>query len=102
MTYAIDFDGTLCESAWPEIGSPKMEIIQKVIKLKEEGHELILWSCRTGQLLTNAINFCLEHGITFDAINENLQEHIDHFGEDCRKIHADYYLDDKAINVLDF
>ena len=45
MIYAFDFDGTLCENAWPDIGEPKQDIINKAIFLREQGHELILWSC---------------------------------------------------------
>ena len=42
--------------------------------------------------------WCKEHGIIFDAVNENLPEIVKAFGGDCRKIYADEYIDDK--NVL--
>jgi hypothetical protein len=34
----------------------------------------------------------------FDAINENLPVNVAAFGNDCRKIFADEYWDDKACN----
>ena len=37
----------------------------------------------------------------FDAVNENLQETIEQYDSDPRKVSADYYLDDKALNVND-
>ena len=97
MIYAIDFDGTLCENAWPEIGKPKYAVIAYCKKLKEEGHKLILNTCREGVLLYRAEVWCCKHGLTFDAYNENLPELIKEFGGDCRKISADFYIDDKNI-----
>jgi hypothetical protein len=93
--YAIDFDGYLCTNAWPEIGEPNMEIINHFRGLKEMGHKLILWTCREGEMLQKAIDWCAEQGLYFDAHNENLPELIDQYGNDCRKIGADYYCDDK-------
>lgn len=46
---AVDFDGTLCENKFPEIGEPKKDIIDAVKKLRQQGNKIILWSCRSGQ-----------------------------------------------------
>lgn len=97
--YAIDFDGTLCENAWPEIGSPKMNVIDHFRELKKQGHKLILNTCREGKLLDQAIAFCSFFRLEFDAHNENLPELIEQYGGDCRKISADYYIDDKNLFV---
>ena len=43
--YAVDFDGTLCEDSWPEIGKPNDALINRVIELREEGNKIILWTC---------------------------------------------------------
>ena len=40
--YAVGFDGTIVENAWPEIGEPKQRIIDFCIRKREEGHRLIL------------------------------------------------------------
>jgi len=95
--FAVDFDGTLCENAWPDIGEPHYDIINWVKKLKDCGHKLILWTCRDRILLVNAIVWCAEQGLFFDAINDNLEEHKNQFGGNSRKILADYYIDDKAV-----
>lgn len=100
--YAIDFDGTLCVNEWPEIGKPKQEIIDKVIKLREQGHELILWTCRSGELLKDAVNWCNERGLFFHAVNDNIPRLINEYGNNCRKIFADFYLDDKNILLNEF
>lgn len=93
---AIDFDGTLCENAWPEIGAPKWDIIQRAKAEQEAGTALILWTCREGERLENALAACREWGLTFDAVNENLPELIEAYGGDCRKVTATEYWDDKA------
>lgn len=97
--YAIDFDGTLCESKFPDIGEPIPSAIEYVKELKEDGHKLILWTCRVGENLDDAVKWCKEQGIEFDAVNENLQEVIDEYGGDSRKVTADYYIDDKNLIV---
>lgn len=98
--FAIDFDGTLCDNAWPEIGEPNIVMIEYVKALRQLGHKIILWTCREGDNLNEAVSWCSEQGITFDAINDNLEENKQLFGGNSRKIVADYYIDDKAVQAL--
>jgi len=97
-SYAVDFDGTLTlESKFPEIGTANIYLIDWLIEERKKGNKVILYSCRTGELLDNAIAFCNERGLYFDAVNENLPENIQKYGGDTRKIHADYYIDDRML-----
>ncbi len=96
---AIDFDGCLCKWAWPEIGEPNMEVINAAIREKECGTALILWTCRVGSLLKNAVDWCSSYGLEFDAVNANLPERITAYRNDCRKVNADEYWDDHAIRM---
>lgn len=41
---AIDFDGTLCENKYPEIGLPRWGVIFKALSEQENGAALILWT----------------------------------------------------------
>ena len=95
--FAVDFDGTLCSERFPGIGSPNMSLIRCLIDKKTSGDKLILWTCRTGERLSEAVDWCAEHGLHFDAVNENLPDMIALYGSDTRKVFADYYIDDKAL-----
>lgn len=99
MIYAFDFDGTLCEDAYPEIGEPNMLMINYVKYLKSQGHSIILWTCRTNTYLAKAVKWCATFGITFNAVNKNVAQNIAEYGTDCRKVYADYYIDDKCIPI---
>ena len=96
---AIDFDGCLCENAWPDIGAPIQATIDRMKREQALGSRFILWTCRNGYKLLNALEWCKQHGITFDAVNENLPDIIELYSGDCRKIFADEYWDDKAVCV---
>jgi hypothetical protein len=96
---AVDFDGCLCTNAWPEIGEPNTKLIYRLKFRRAHGDKLILWTCREGESLAKAVEWCKIQGLEFDAVNENLPEMIEMYGNDCRKIGADVYLDDKAMRV---
>lgn len=94
---AIDFDGCLFEAAWPSIGAPNLDVIQAARWEKENGAALILWTCRSGRPLEEAIAACRQYGLEFDAVNANLPERLQAYGVDCRKVEADEYWDDRAV-----
>lgn len=96
MIIAVDFDGTLCMDCFPEIGMPNMQLIKNLRKSQELGDKLILWTCRAGDKLQEAVEWCREHGLLFDAVNDNLPEVVEKWGSNSRKITADIYIDDKA------
>lgn len=93
---AVDFDGTLCDNQWPDIGAPNRNVIMYLKDQQAKGAKVILWTCRSAELLDEAIAWCKDQGLIFDAVNENVPEAIEHFGGDSRKIYADEYIDDKS------
>lgn len=98
--YGVDFDGTLCFSNWPELGEPNLELIYYMINRQKCGDKIILWTCRDGQQLEQAVEWCRNYGLYFDAINDNLPEIAEKYGGNSRKIFCDYYIDDRACSVL--
>ena len=97
--YAIDFDNTLAYTRFPEIIAPNKKIVAFAKALRAQGHKIILWTSRAGEDLTAAVEWCKQQGIIFDAVNEPLPEQIKRWGNDTRKIYADFYIDYKAMGV---
>ena len=93
---AVDFDGTLWRDCYPKIGEANEGLIRRLKELHTQGDRLILWTCRQGERLEEALFFCMARGLVFDAVNENLPETIETFGGDSRKIFADIYIDDRC------
>ncbi len=104
MVYAVDFDGTLCTNAYPNIGAPRFEIINFIKRRRAGGDKIILWTCRSGPALENAVRWCSERGLSFDAVNDNLAENIACHNNNSRKVSADFYIDDRNfyMDLTDF
>lgn len=99
VIYAVDFDGTLCKSIYPGIGEPNTSLINYLKRKRSKGNTiLILWTCRCDERLKEAVAWCRRFGLKFDYVNENAPEMIEKHGSDTRKIFADVYIDDKAVN----
>ena len=96
---AVDFDGCLCENKWPEIGLANLPAIEALKRRREQGDKIILWTCRCGRQLAEAIEWCRGRGLHFDAVNENLPETKERYGEWGPKVTADEYWDDRAVVV---
>lgn len=94
--YAVDFDRTLnLAGTYPQLGEPNIELIDFLKRRQQAGDKIILWTCREGDLLKSAIKYCKNYGLEFDAVNDNIRENIEHFNNNCRKVFADYYIDDR-------
>lgn len=100
MIIAVDFDGTLCRGNYPNIDGPQPYAVDVMKKLKADGHYIIIWTCRNGDKLTNAINWMLEQGIPFDRINAHEPRNLAMYGDDTRKVYAHCYIDDKNVGGL--
>jgi hypothetical protein len=108
LRIAVDFDGTLCQYAFPDIGEPtedQIDLMNRLIQLREDGHKIILWTNRGDNehysSLSDAVNWCSVRGLEFDAINQNLPGQKKLSGP-SPKIMADIYIDDLAVNVKDW
>lgn len=94
MIIAVDFDGTIVEHRYPEIGNERPFATYTLRKLIEERHRLILWTVRRGKELQEAVDWCKEHGVEFYAVNRNFpEETIEPHGGYC-KINAELFIDD--------
>lgn len=91
---AVDFDGTLSYGSYPECGNPNNRLIEWLKECRKNGCKVILWTMREGKTLENAIRWCKDFGLEFDAINDNLDEMKEKYQNNPRKVYCDYYIDD--------
>ena len=93
---AVDFDGTIVEHMYPEIGKENLFAFRTLKELEKKGAVLILWTFRAGKELDAAVEYCRNNGIEFYAVNKSYPEEI--FDETIsRKIDADIFIDDRNI-----
>ena len=96
MKIAVDFDGTIVENRYPKIGKPKLFAFETLLQLQKKGHQLILWTYRSGEALEDAVVFCEENGLEFFAVNMSFPEEI-YDPSRSRKIDVDLFIDDKNL-----
>ncbi len=96
MKIAVDFDGTLVEDKFPDIGKDIPYAFEALKLFMQYGHLLVLWTSRKGKELEEAVNYCESKGIVFYAVNKNFLEEVESDGL-SRKIVADCYIDDRNI-----
>lgn len=99
LIIAVDFDGTIVEHRFPEIGRIRPFAFETLHALQKKKYRLILWTHRSGRQLNEAIEFCRLHGIEFYAVNKNYPEEK-WFEHDSRKILADIYIDDRNLGGI--
>lgn len=101
MVIAVDFDGTIVEHRYPEIGKEVPFAIQTLKMLIKEQHRLILWTVREGELLDEAVEWCKQRGVEFWAINKDYpEEEKENNNNYSRKLKADLFIDDRNVGGL--
>jgi len=97
LKIAVDFDGTIVEHKYPEIGKELLFAFDSLKALQKQRHQLILWTYRSGKELDDAVEFCRQNGIEFYAVNKSYpEEEFDEY-EMSRKIEADLFIDDRNV-----
>lgn len=101
MIIAVDFDGTIVEHRYPEIGKEIPFATDTLKMLMADHHKLILWSVREGKLLDEAVKWCEAKGVRFYAVNKDYpEEETDKNQHYSRKIKADIFIDDRNLGGL--
>lgn len=101
MIIAVDFDGTLADTDATKIYAPNTKLINYLIGRRNQGDKVILWTCREGSRLEQAVDWCKEQGLVFDAVNDNFLE-LKLFRMNPRKVVADVYIDDAMASKEEF
>lgn len=97
MIIAVDFDGTLMVG-----NEPNTVLIRQLISEQKRGNVVILWTCREGESLQEALRFLCRFGLVPNAVNQNVPQVISRIGRNPRKIFADVYIDDKNMPPCTF
>jgi len=98
MIIALDFDGTCCKHLHPSVGDEIDGCVDVLRELTEEGHELILWTCRDGYELELAVQWFVKHKLELAAIQSN-SPNVPYAGLVSRKIYAHLYIDDRGLGI---
>ncbi len=98
MVICVDFDGTIVDHQFPEIGEPVPGAIKWLKRLNSYGAKLILYTMRTDSrmfktALSDAEKFLMDNGVELYAINENPSQKE---WTDSPKVYANVYVDDLA------
>ncbi len=97
MTIAVDFDGTIVEHRYPQIGNEIPFAIDTLKMLQQDKHRLILWTVREGALLDEAVQWCKDRGLEFYAVNRDFPEETTEEKNFSRKLKVDMFIDDRNI-----
>jgi hypothetical protein len=98
MFICVDFDGTIVDHRYPEIGQPVPDAIKWLKILNNHGAKIILYTMRSdagvaGSSLSDAVNYLKSEGVRLFAVNS-------HPGQEewttSPKVYADIYIDDAA------
>ena len=101
MIIAVDFDGTIVEDRYPDIGPEKPFATETLRMLIEKGHLLVLWTVRQGPDLDKAVQWCHERGVDFYAVNKDYPEETQQGNNRySRKLKVDIFIDDRNVGGI--
>jgi len=76
---------------------PNTTLMAQLATGQRRGDIIILWSCREGKRLADAVTYCRKYGFCPNYVNCNAPIAVKMMGHDSRKIYADVYIDDKNV-----
>lgn len=101
MIIAVDFDGTIVQDRYPEIGNERIFATQTLRALIQDGHQLVLWTVRQGEELEEAVEWCRQRGVEFYAVNKDYpDEDVEKNRHYSRKLKVDIFIDDRNVGGL--
>jgi len=97
MIIAVDFDGTVVDHRYPEIGPEAPLAVDTLLSLSNQNHKIILFTMRSGTPLTEAVNWFLERRIPLWGVQFNPDQARWSASNKC---YAELYIDDAAFGSL--
>jgi hypothetical protein len=98
MFICVDFDGTIVDHRYPEIGQPVPDAIKWLKIFVRHGAKVILYTMRSDDgvapgALTDAVNYLESEGVKLFAVNSNPGQEE---WTSSPKVYGDVYIDDAA------
>jgi hypothetical protein len=98
MYICVDFDGTVVDHRYPDIGEPVPEAVVWLKRLQDHGAKLILFTMRSNRpdgvnLLRDAVQYLEENGIRLFGVNRNPDQDV---WTTSPKAYGEVYVDDSA------
>jgi len=93
MLLAVDFDGTVVEHRYPDIGLPVPGAIESLREAQNLGARIMLWTMRDGSELAAAVAYMIDNGIKLFGVNKNPETDW----TTSPKLYAHCYIDDAAL-----
>ena len=94
LIVAVDFDGTIVEHRYPNIGDPIPGALEWLRHFESEGIRLILWTMRSGDTLDAAVKYLKTFGVSLWGVNKNPEQSS---WTASPKAYAPIYVDDAAL-----
>jgi ABC-type sugar transport system substrate-binding protein len=95
MIIAVDFDGTVVDHRFPDVGSDAPGAVDTLRDLVAQGHKIILWTMRDGEQLQDAIKWYRQRNIPLFGIQRNPEQNW----TTSPKAYAHLYIDDAAFGA---
>ena len=93
MIIAVDFDGTCVKHAYPKIGED-IGAVPVLKRLVSDGHQLVLNTMRSGELLGEAVKWFESNSIKLSGVNHTPRQES---WTSSPKVYAHMYIDDAAL-----
>lgn len=93
---AIDFDGTVVDHRYPDVGPTLPGAVEKIKEISARGVKIILWTMRSGKELADAVKWYADNGIPLFGVNENPEQKS---WTQSPKAYAHLYIDDAAFGA---
>ena len=99
MYICVDFDGTLVDHRYPEIGKPVPDALKWLKKLQRYGAKIILFTMRGDGLkdrnvLQEAVDYVEKNGVILYGVNRNPDQDS---WTNSPKAYGEIYVDDAAL-----
>lgn len=94
IVVCVDFDGTIVDHTYPEIGEPVPHALRTLEDWQNVGVKIVLFTMRSGRHLQDAVFYLADNRIQLHGVNINPDQRL---WTDSPKAYGQMYVDDAAL-----